>query len=185
MSNHSSRQLREELASLERHFKRCRPLPGAGTRLEQTASGIRIHSGGDGGGAGTIYTGYCKVTPVKTTTGHSALIHDGAPDYSSAQQTTENAGYAVINDQMIELPTQTLEIVGNRGFISVQFSLDGSDHPAFSGYSCGETFPANANETISFVLATFCISGERLLLSQQHTGTIYGWIFRSCDEAAL
>ncbi len=166
--------------NLKRIFKRSRLLPGQGTRLEHTASGIRIHASGGNKGGGSTYSGFCKVAVDSSADTPAVMIFDGAQEGNPDGY----AGYAVINDETITMPEEQLFITGERGIVSAVFTLSGSGSPAFSRYLCTESIAPYEHDSTAIALASFAVSGGEIRIIQQHTGVIYGWIFRACYEVA-
>lgn len=170
-------------------IERSRPLPGPGVRLEDTGAGRRISVVAEtGGGGGSVYRGFFKVfwqEPVAEGEFPSVLIADGAPDLKPEERPVAPAGIAVINDAIIEVPALELPINLERGLIWAFFELNDSGVCRFAGFGSGSELPANLDGKIHLILASFATVDERLLLTQQHTGMLYGWIFRECDETEV
>jgi hypothetical protein len=166
-------------------IERSRPLPGPGVRLEDTGTGRRISVVAETGGGGSVYCGFFKVflhEPVAEGELPSVLIADGAPDLTPEERPVAPAGIAVINDAIIEVPALELPINLERGLIWAIFELNDSGVCRFAGFGSGGELPANLDGKIHLILASFSTIDERLRLIQQHTGMLYGWIFRECDE---
>ncbi len=183
IEDHSSWQ--SACRELARRIEQGRPLPGRGVRLEDTGGGRRISIVAETGGGGSAYRGFFKVLlqdPVAAEELPSALIADGAPDLTPEERLSAPAGIAVINDAIIEVPVLELPLNLERGLIWAIFGLNDSGVCRFAGYGSGAELPANIDEKIHLILASFYTSGERLQLIQQHTGMLYGWIFKECDE---
>lgn len=171
---------------LARQIERFRPLPGRGMRLEKTGSGYRINTVADpGGGGGASYCGYFKVipqTPASSQDLPSVLIADGARHLTRDERLATPAGIAVINDAIIEVPSEELPINLESGRIWAVFELNDNGVCRFAGYGSGANLPSNVDEKIHFILASFHTFEDNLYFIQQHSGMISGWIFKECDE---
>ncbi|MGE4564488.1 MAG: hypothetical protein AB7F32_06440 [Victivallaceae bacterium] len=169
-------------------IERSRPLPGPGVRLEDTGGGRRISVIAGTGGGKPGYCGFFNVfllEPRAEGELPSVLIADGAPDLTPEERLAAPAGIAVINDAIIDVPAMELPLNLERGLIWAIFELTDNGECRFRGYGSGGELPANLDEKIHLVLASFAGFGERPRLIQQHTGMLYGWIFRECGEAEV
>ena len=170
---------------LARLIERARVLPGRGTRVEDTGSGHRLNLIVDPGGGSSAYRGFFKVflqAPAADGELPSVLIADGAPQLTTEERLAAPAGIAVINDAILEVQVMELPLNLDRGVIWATFELNDNGVCRFAGYGSGADLPANLDEQIHLILASFYTAENSLQLIQQHCGMLYGWIFKECDE---
>lgn len=168
-------------AELARLLRRNRPLAGPGIILESTGAGIRISSAHRipaGGG----YRGYFKVVATAGGSAPAVTIRSGEESADAGDAAAGPAGFAVINDAILEVPAATLAVTLDSGVVCAGFELLESGATAFNGYRIEPDAPPNGGSLIHFVLANFRVAGGKLTVTQQQYGRIYGWIFRECDE---
>lgn len=171
---------RDGCRELERRIADIAPVGGPGIRLEKTGRGTRITAvtAGDGDDG---YRGYFKVVSRRREDGLFLAVLDGAA-LSAEESTAAPAGYAVVNDALLELPAGELRATGAGGSLYAEFELLASGLTAFVDYRLAPESPGNADLRLNIVLATYTLQKERLTVIQQHHGRLYGWIFRECDS---
>lgn len=168
-------------AELTRLLRRNRPLAGPGIILESTGTGTRISSvhripaGGE-------YRGYFKVVATAGGPAPAVTIRSGEECAGAGNAAADPAGFAVINDSILEVPAATLAVNLDSGVVCAGFELLESGAIAFHGYRIEPDAPPNGGSLIYFVLASFRVAGGVMTVTQQQHGRIYGWIFRECDE---
>ncbi len=173
----------EAFSALAGQLDNLRPLAASGTRIAVSGNGSRIYQAAAPVAAGNGYTGYFKVFENgihPTLELPQVRIGDGAPQRDRQAEMPQSAGLAVINDSQLEVPAMDLPLNLERGLIWAAFALGNTGAIQFAGYGSGEQLPPNQDDTIHFLLATFEFFKGRLFLIQQHTGMLYGWIFKEC-----